>query len=290
MFFTYVVRPGDAPEGRGPTQPLFFETFLVNNLKLGFGIILLGFIGVTVCSLFSGSGLHVIKFISPYSEAKKSTEIALFFVILMIIGVLCLNMSTILMDDDGSICQTRGFRSGCKALGQGTLITLLGFVLIAVTLYSNVGYYEGNALSGLDLNCVIKCMFNAGLAVTSVGLALLGFAAFLVEVYSSDGTREVLGFASVILCKISGILAFLTIIFPDCKIIGSLFTILTIISLTHVTLWAGLFESVSLKSRIKMTQSAVRNEYYKSRNALAYFGPPVMAEGNFLPFSAGWRE
>ncbi|KAH8739328.1 multi-pass transmembrane protein [Cryptosporidium ryanae] len=282
MFFTYVVRPGDAPEGRGPTQPLFFETFLVNNLKLGFGTMLIGFVGIVICSLFNGSGLHVIKFVSPFCEAKQSTGIALFFMILMIIGVLCLNMSTILMDDDGSICQTRGFRSGCKALGQGALITLLGLVLIAVTLYSNVGYYEGNALSGLDLNYVIKCMFNAGLAITSVGFTLLGFAAFLVEVYSSDGTREILGFASIILCKISGMFMFLTVIFPDCKIIGFLFTIFTIIALTHITMWAGLFENVALKSRIKMTQSAVRNEYYKSRNALAYFGPPVMAEGNFV--------
>ncbi|TRY51181.1 putative transmembrane Protein [Cryptosporidium tyzzeri] len=281
MYFTYVVRPGDAPEGRGPSQPLFFENFLVNNLKLGFGSMLLGFIGLTICSIFSGFGLHITKFLSPFNEATNSTGTALFFMIFMIFGVICLNMSTILMDDDGSISQTRGFRSGCKAFGQGSLVILLGLILIVVTLYSNVGYYEGNALSGLDLNHVIKCMYNAGLAITSVGLTILGFAAFLVEVYSSDGTREILGFASILLCKVSGIFMFLTIIFPDCKTIGSLTTLVTIIALTHVTLWAGIFESIALKSRIKMTQSAVRNEYYKSRNALAYFGPPVMAEGNY---------
>ncbi|KAF7455928.1 multi-pass transmembrane protein [Cryptosporidium felis] len=281
MYFTYVVRPGDAPEGRGPSQPLFFESLLVNNLKLGFGSMLLGFIGVTVCSLISGFGLHTTKFLSPFNEATNSTGTALFFVILMIIGVLCLNMSTILMDDDGSISQTRGFRSGCKAFGQGTLVTLLGLILIVVTLYSSVGYYEGNALSGLDINHVIKCMYNAGLAITSIGFMLLGFAAFLVEVYSSDGTREILGFASILLSKVTGILMFLSIIFPECKIIGSLFTLTALTALTHMTLWAGIFESIALKSRIKMTQSAVRNEYYKSRNALAYFGPPVMAEGNY---------
>ncbi|KAK9172045.1 Protein of unknown function (DUF3273) family protein [Cryptosporidium meleagridis] len=281
MYFTYVVRPGDAPEGRGPSQPLFFEHFLVNNLKLGFGSMLLGFIGLTICSIFSGFGLNITMFLSPFNEATNSTGTALFFMIFMIFGVICLNMSTILMDDDGSISQTRGFRSGCKAFGQGSLVILLGLILIVVTLYSNVGYYEGNALSGLNLNHVIKCMYNAGLAITSVGLTILGFAAFLVEVYSSDGTREILGFASILLCKVSGIFMFLTIIFPDCKTIGSLATLLTIIALTHVTLWAGIFESIALKSRIKMTQSAVRNEYYKSRNALAYFGPPVMAEGNY---------
>ncbi|KAL7069093.1 hypothetical protein ACR3K2_03500 [Cryptosporidium serpentis] len=281
MYFTYVVRPGDAPEGRGPSYPLFFEKFLANNLKFGFGLILLGFIGTLLCSISAGYGLRVIKFLSPFNDATIPTSVGFLFIMILIVGVLCLNVSTVLMDDDGSISQTRGYRAGCKALGQGTLVTLLGLILLIVTIYSNISYYEGNALKGINLNSIIECLFYSGIGLTSIGITLLGLAVFLVEVYSNDGTREMMGFASLGLCKLSGLLMIAALLFPSFKILDTLFSIVVVLTFSHITAWASIFETIAIKSNIKMTQSAVRNEYYKSRNALAYFGPPVVAEGSY---------
>lgn len=43
-------------------------------------------------------------------------------------------------------------------------------------------------------------------------------------------------------------------------------------------LWAISFEHVVSRTDVKLTQSAMRNEFYKSRNAMAYYGPPTCVE------------
>lgn len=60
------------------------------------------------------------------------------------------------------------------------------------------------------------------------------------------------------------------------KLIDAIFTVMLGVSLGIGFLWALIFEPVSHRFDVKLTQSAMRNEYYKSRNAMAYYGPAVV--------------
>lgn len=54
-----------------------------------------------------------------------------------------------------------------------------------------------------------------------------------------------------------------------------LFTVSLGIGLASSFVWSIPFEPNANTRNVKLTQSAMRNEYYKSRNAMAYYGPPA---------------
>lgn len=97
------------------------------------------------------------------------------------------------------------------------------------------------------------------------------FEAYLEQSYIQHSLFSVFSFDPEILSLIvsNNILATL------CDVI---FTILLGIGLLSALLWSISFEAVANKSNVKLTQSAMRNEFYKSRNAMAYYGPPTGIE------------
>ena len=64
------------------------------------------------------------------------------------------------------------------------------------------------------------------------------------------------------------------------EVLDAVYTVMLGVSLSIAFLWSLLFEPASHRFDVRLTQSAMRNEYYKSRNAMAYYGPAVVnAEG-----------
>lgn len=64
------------------------------------------------------------------------------------------------------------------------------------------------------------------------------------------------------------------------KVLDAVYTVMFGVSLIVAFLWSLFFEPASHRFDVRLTQSAMRNEYYKSRNAMAYYGPAVVnAEG-----------
>lgn len=62
MFFTYVVRPGEAPEGRGPQLEPFWTFFVNYNLRLGLMIQLAGY--ATLLATTSSGGKDPLSLLS----------------------------------------------------------------------------------------------------------------------------------------------------------------------------------------------------------------------------------
>lgn len=64
------------------------------------------------------------------------------------------------------------------------------------------------------------------------------------------------------------------------QVLDAVYTVMVGVSFSIAFLWSLFFEPASHRFDVRLTQSAMRNEYYKSRNAMAYYGPAVVnAEG-----------
>jgi hypothetical protein len=172
-----------------------------------------------------------------------------------------------------------------------TTISLFSFVEYFQDQWSNETYASGStALYG----CVARSLHALSLLLYSCSLCFL-------ENFHTEGTGEVLGWLLGLLYQLSGIfgqsfllffhlmkkkkiLAFtelLTLITGDGKfhtMFSVVFTFLLGIALTLSFFWSLSFEQLLNESDVKLTQSAMRNEFYKSRNAMAYYGPPTCVE------------
>ena len=75
MYFTYIVRPGEAPEGRGPQLEPFW-TFIVNyNLRLGL-LVQLAAYGSLLATIASGNKdpLALLSFFRSTPESVGTLE------------------------------------------------------------------------------------------------------------------------------------------------------------------------------------------------------------------------
>eukprot|EP01054_Gregarina_sp_Poly1_P000981 Gregarina_sp_Poly_1__980@NODE_1239_length_4674_cov_201_846538_g844_i0_p4_GENE_NODE_1239_length_4674_cov_201_846538_g844_i0NODE_1239_length_4674_cov_201_846538_g844_i0_p4_ORF_typecomplete_len108_score1_93DUF3273/PF11677_8/0_061CrgA/PF06781_12/0_091_NODE_1239_length_4674_cov_201_846538_g844_i037614084 len=55
MYFTYVVRPGEAPIGRSPNFRPFWDACMNWNLRLGLGLMLLSFMIIEISAFIGGT-------------------------------------------------------------------------------------------------------------------------------------------------------------------------------------------------------------------------------------------
>lgn len=62
------------------------------------------------------------------------------------------------------------------------------------------------------------------------------------------------------------------------------------VSLSVMFLWSLFFEPASHRFDVRLTQSAMRNEYYKSRNAMAYYGPAVVNADGEIDIAAAAQQ
>lgn len=70
----------------------------------------------------------------------------------------------------------------------------------------------------------------------------------------------------------------------------AVYTLLLGVSLSAFFLWSLFFEPVSHHFDVRLTQSAMRNEYYKSRNAMAYYGPAVVNADGEIDIAAAAQQ
>ena len=70
----------------------------------------------------------------------------------------------------------------------------------------------------------------------------------------------------------------------------AMYTVMLGVSLGVMFLWSLFFEPVSHRFDVRLTQSAMRNEYYKSRNAMAYYGPAVVNADGEIDIAAAAQQ
>ncbi|CBZ52454.1 hypothetical protein NCLIV_022430 [Neospora caninum Liverpool] len=282
MYFTYVVRPGEAPEGRGPQLEPFWN-FMVNyNLRLGLLLQLSAYLGLLFTISAGGNdALSLLSFFraSPEAVGQSAVWAVQLCCGLFILGSLMTMAFQSLVDDDSSIKQSRGYRSGTKFLQFGSAFAVFGLILTLLVFYAANYYFDDPWMQKqLGAGSTWITFFTARLC-DAFALVFMGAGIFFLEVYHSEGAGEAWGwlcalcFKLTALIEVIGLTAFGT---ENFRVVDAMYTIMLGVSLSLGLVWALLFEPVSHRFDVKLTQSAMRNEYYKSRNAMAYYGPAVV--------------
>eukprot|EP00921_Rhytidocystis_pertsovi_P023350 GHVQ01037278.1.p1 GENE.GHVQ01037278.1~~GHVQ01037278.1.p1 ORF type:complete len:205 (+),score=15.27 GHVQ01037278.1:441-1055(+) len=117
---------------------------------------------------------------------------------------------------------------------------------------------------------------------------LIGCGIFFMECYHSDGAGEPWGWLAVTLFKFTFLAEIVGLALynsPGHAIADMVYTVLFGCSLLIGFLWSLFFEPTVHRYDVKLTQSAMRNEYYKSRNAMAYYGPAVVTADGQIDMS-----
>lgn len=282
MYFTYVVRPGDAPEGRGPQFQPFWDGLMSYNLRGGFALQLLGYCLILVSSLLGGNIFCIFGVLNGKAEDLTKVPIVLTFM-----GTFCWTIGSVwvqnfrsIADDDASIKQSRGFRAGTKGLHQASLLDIVSWSMTTILLFSFMQYFE-DAWAAKQVGSGSTAIYAfIARSLHSLALIIYGSSVFLLENFHTEGTAEFWGWALALLYKVAGVAELLALITnpPFATFCNVVFTIVLGFTVFSSLLWAVSFESLIGRTDVKLTQSAMRNEFYKSRNAMAYYGPPTCTE------------
>eukprot|EP01071_Lankesteria_metandrocarpae_P002436 Lankesteria_metandrocarpae@DN2327_c0_g1_i1.p1 len=282
MFFTYVVRPGDAPEGRGPMHKPFWDACINYNLRIGFGLQLAAFIGLCICSLVGRNGaVYLSGVLAGNTELVKNVPLplCLFFTCIWIIGTLVLNSFPQLAEDDAAIRHSRGYRAGVKAFQQATLLDVVSGLMTAVIFYSLFSFFEDEWMMEKTGSGSMSMFILVARTVHAFSLMLYAMGVFCLEGYHSEGTVECWAWLIATLYKGAAIFELLSLALSNPtahNVVDVMFTLTFGAALVLSCLWSAAFEPLLSKYDVKMTQSALRTEFYKTQNAMAYYGPPIV--------------
>ena len=100
MYFTYVVRPSSAPEGRGPQFKPFWDALISCNLRTGFAIHLAVIICLAIISAAGGDYFGIARMLSGVGSQSVDLTSALFFCLCAIDGAVLLLSFRNMADDD----------------------------------------------------------------------------------------------------------------------------------------------------------------------------------------------
>ncbi|CDJ38361.1 hypothetical protein, conserved [Eimeria tenella] len=296
MFFTFVVRPGEAPEGRGPQLEPFW-TFLVNyNLRLGLLIQLTAY--ATLLATTSSGGKDPLSLLSffrsnPESVGKSPLWAAQLACCLFILGNLTTMAFQSLTDDDSSIKQSRGYRSGTKFLQQASSFGLFASTLALLVFYSANYYFDDPWMSKNFGSGSSWLIFFTSRVCDAFALFFYAGSIFFLEAYHSEGAGEAWGWLGAICFKLAAfaeIAALAAWGSSSFEVLDAVFTVMLGVSLSIAFLWSLFFEPASHRFDVRLTQSAMRNEYYKSRNAMAYYGPAVVNADGEIDIAAAAEQ
>lgn len=286
MYFTYVVRPGEAPEGRGPQFEPFWDFFMNFNLRIGFLFQLISYcVLVSATSLIGNNAFGILKFLRalPGNVGDTPMPLVLFSIGGFLVGTLLIMSFLQLTEDDSSIKQSRGYRAGTKFLLQATSMGTVSWSLSLICLMASSYYFDDPWMEERIGAGSSWILYFSSRVVDAFSLFLYGSGCFFLEAYHSEGAGEAWGWLCGICYFITCILEILGLVFFNSakfETIDSLFCAFLGLSIFFSAVWGFLFEPISHRYDVKLTQSAMRNEYYKSRNAMAYYGPAVVtAEG-----------
>lgn len=268
------------------------------NYNLRFGFLLQAISFVFLClSIFNG-GKDPFALLTFFRALPENFGVTPFSLTLLchggfIVGTLLIMSFIQMSEDDASIKQCRGYRAGTKFLLQATSLGAVAWCLSMITFLGATYHFDASWMEeqlGDGSNWLIY--FSSRL-FDAFALMLHAGGCFFLETYHSEGTSETWGW----LCGLAFLLAGFFEVFGLYVINSSLFVVIERLytlsfgaALLLGTFWAFMFEPVCHRYDVKLTQSALRNEYYKSRNAMAFYGPAVVDEHGEVDIAAATEQ
>jgi hypothetical protein len=206
MYYTYVVRPGEMGEGRGPQFQPFWDSIMNYNLRGGFLLQLLGYILIVSSSFLGGNFVCIFNVLKGSSSALSKAPIYITFLgcFFWAFGSLWIQNFRSITDDDGSIKESRGFRAGTKLLQHGSLFDLISWSMTCILLFSFMNFFE-DTWTRTTLNSGSTALFGLiARAVHALTCVLYGVSFFFLEIFHTQGSGEVWGWLLSFLYLTSG--------------------------------------------------------------------------------------
>lgn len=274
MYLTYVCRPHDGPEGRGPEYKPIWDGMIEYGLRSAFGVQLVSVIALGIASIVQGSIGNIYSTLDAQEIGSTQTSIAfMFFVSTFVIGSALLAGFRNSVDDDSAILHSRGFRAGTKAISTAATLDLMSWIISFFGIYGKMNFGDSD-----ERVVAVSMLFTYSRGLHVLALFFYAAAVFLLEVYHDSGVGEAWGWIGATFFKITAILEFVYICTPS-NGLGLAATIAYIAALLTSFLWSTQFEEMLNANECQMTECNLRNEFYRSKNAMAYFGPGMTQPG-----------
>jgi len=271
MFLTYVVRPNSGPEGRGPTYVPIWDSLIEVGLRLGFGLQLLSLIVIFLtCLVTESSGNIFALFDGDMTDMGANAAI-----FLPAVSVWCIASGFIaafrnVIDDDSAILHSRGFRAGTKAINVASTLEIISWTITFFLIYSGMKFGEQDqSIAGSGMLSYFNRILHA--------LAMFQYSGgiFFLEAYHDCGVGEAWAWVLSTFYKMTGCFELIYIFTRKSNTIAILGSLFYLTALALAFLWSLRFEKLVVKEECDMTQCILRNEFFKSKNAMAYYGPPI---------------
>ncbi|CDR97339.1 hypothetical protein, conserved [Babesia bigemina] len=240
MWFT--TRKDHLDDGIPPSRaPSVSFNFIFNNtLRMGFGMQLLGFVGMNlVYFAYGGKGLFTYNLVG-LPEASRLDEgfrshITTFAMIYML-GSLSLLCFQVLLADD--TCWARGYRSGSKILRLATFLDAFSSTMQFIFYLYISKFYTQRWFAHLNDGSSELVFFVFTRIMHAFACFLYGLACYLLEVYHDEGAGDLHAYLNGVCFVLTGCAELMVLVFQK----GMLATPLLLITLAAATLWAVYFE------------------------------------------------
>ncbi|EDO08452.1 hypothetical protein BBOV_III008950 [Babesia bovis T2Bo] len=238
----FTTRKDHLDDGIPPSRaPSVTFNFLFNNtLRMGFGMQLIGFVGMNlVYFAYGGKGLFTYD-IAGLPEASRLDEgfrghITTFSMIYML-GSLSLMCFQVLLADD--TCWARGYRSGSKILRLATFLDAISSTMQFIFYLYISKFYTERWFVHLNEGSSELVFFVFTRISHAFACFLYGLACYLLEVYHDEGAGDLHAYLNGVCFVLTGCAELMVLIFQK----GMLATPLLLITLAAATLWAVYFE------------------------------------------------
>lgn len=276
MYYTYVVRPGEAPTGRSPQLKPFWDACMDWNLRCGLLLQIVALVGLLIFGWIAGCGVGLISITSGCTRMTSSWgAVGAVICSLLWVGSACLIQGfRNTGDDEGSIKFARGYRAGTKLLNQATILDIIAGGMTTLSIFAQLSFLEDQwQTEAIKPNPMTIFNYTARL-LHAISLIVYGAGFMFIESYHTTGTADVWGWILLSLYKTAGVLEFLAIVLHS-AVLDLVFTVSLGLAVLSALMWAQAFEPIIISNEVQLDQSALRNEFFRSKNSMAYYGPQI---------------
>lgn len=247
------------------------------NLRTGLFLQLFSLIALSVICLMGTTHAFGLVSLTTSDVRMNSGTLALAALLTSIVwlfSTLCLAAFRNVADDEGSIKFSRGYRAGVKTLSQASLLDAVHAAFMVMFFYAQLKYLDDKWLTESVTPNPMVIYGMCTRLLHGFALILYGGSFFLMEAFHPEGTAELWAWVVWGGYKASGLLEILAVI-TGCRYVDAIFTVTLLATLVVAFTWAQSFEQLINANEVALDQSALRTEYFKSKNAMAYYGPPI---------------
>lgn len=226
------------PPSRAPSVSL---NLIFNcSLRLGFGMQLIGFLGLNLVYLaYGGKGVFTYDLTGVPEDSRLDERFRAYlttFTMIYMLGALSLMSFQVLLADD--TCWARGYRSGSKILRLATFLDTVSSTMQFIFYLYISKFYTERWFVHLNEGGSELVFFVFTRIMHAFACLLYGLACYLLEVYHDEGAGDLHAYLNGVCFVLTGCSELMVLVLHK----GMFTTPLIMVTLCAATLWAVYFE------------------------------------------------